>query len=463
MNITDIISNNQFTILLGKNGSGKSTLLRSLANRSNFSSKYISPERGGTLRYDPNIENNINRDAGYLTNTRQKNRFEQFREQSAVQFRTLELTILREIEKDKRQDLNYTFESYLEKINFLLPSIMLVRSAIGFSIQSKTGTPISEEQISSGESELIALAIEVLVYSKANIEHKLLLLDEPDVHLHPDLQQKFISFVESTARENNFKAVIATHSTAIISAFSEAANPAIVPIENRDQEDFKIIERSEICEQILPVFGAHPLSTAFNLNPILLVEGDDDKRVFEQAIRSSNGRFSFTPCPVGTVNEMNNWETWLSTFLPILYDNPKAYSLRDLDQSQQTDITNIGVVTRLRLNCYSIENLILTTECLNKFGFDEESFKLVLASWINKFPDHRANSELRQLLANFDNRRTTNIKNVRNILVAILDENKPWEVMVGQLISRSADLTNTNPNSINTYLGTKVLSNLFTS
>ena len=140
MNITDIISNNQFTILLGKNGSGKSTLLRSLANRSNFSSKYISPERGGTLRYDPNIENNINRDAGYLTNTRQKNRFEQFREQSAVQFRTLELTILREIEKDKRQDLNYTFESYLEKINFLLPSIMLVRSAIGFSIQSKTGT-----------------------------------------------------------------------------------------------------------------------------------------------------------------------------------------------------------------------------------------------------------------------------------------------------------------------------------
>ena len=463
MNITEIISNNQFTILLGKNGSGKSTLLRSLANRSNFSSKYISPERGGTLRYDPNIENNINRDAGYLTNTRQKNRFEQFREQSAVQFRTLELTILREIEKDKRQDFNYTFERFLEKINFLLPSIKLVRSPVGFSIESKSGIPISEEQISSGESELIALAIEVLVYSKANSENKLLLLDEPDVHLHPDLQQKFISFVESIATENNFKAVIATHSTAIISAFSENANPAIVPVENREQDDFKIIERSEICEQILPVFGAHPLSTAFNLNPILLVEGDDDKRVFEQAIRSSNGKFRFTPCPVGSVNEMNNWETWLDTFLPILYDNPQAYSLRDLDQSQQTDISNVGVVTRLRLNCYSIENLLLTTECLNKFDLNEESFKLAIDSWTNNFPDHRAVNELRHLIANFDNRRTVNLKNVRNILVAILDEKKPWEVMVGQLIATFANLNNTDPNSLSTYLGPKVLSTLFTN
>lgn len=37
------------------------------------------------------------------------------------------------------------------------------------------------------------------------------------------------------------------------------------------------------------MFGAHPLSTLFNRTPVLLVEGEDDKRIFEQIMRSSRG------------------------------------------------------------------------------------------------------------------------------------------------------------------------------
>jgi predicted ATP-dependent endonuclease of OLD family len=69
----------------------------------------------------------------------------------------------------------------------------LRRSDRGFKIFNKDGSEVSEDQVSSGEAELIALAIEVLVFSRDSRSNRVLLLDEPDVHLHPDLQQRFVT------------------------------------------------------------------------------------------------------------------------------------------------------------------------------------------------------------------------------------------------------------------------------
>jgi energy-coupling factor transporter ATP-binding protein EcfA2 len=324
----ELVKAAKFTVLIGKNGAGKSTLLRTLNSGDKPHIKYISPERGGSLKYDPNVDNNISSNEGWLKNTRQTNRFEQFRQQSAAQFRNLETAVLREIEKvpEKRTNLSYTFDAILEQINALLPAIRMVRNDKGgFSIQTKLGHPLEEASISSGESELIALAIEVLVFSRQSIANKVILLDEPDVHLHPDLQQRFTAFVESIAVAHDLRVVIATHSTAIIGAFSQGADVQIIPISKRDQSEFSAFSRSNVCAEILPIFGAHPLSTAFNRSPIVLVEGDDDRRVLEQIVRSGGGKFALSPCVVGSVTELSEWEDWLNRFLPVLYDTQKLF------------------------------------------------------------------------------------------------------------------------------------------
>src|SRR5690606_2629481 len=115
-----------------------------------------------------------------------------------------------------------------------------------------------------------------------------------DVHLHPDLQQKFVEFIEKTAIQFNFKVALATHSTAIVGAFSESADLQIIPISDKSQSDFASFSYDPICHEILPIFGSHPLSSHFNRTPILLVEGDDDKRVFEQIMRTSHGRIKYS-------------------------------------------------------------------------------------------------------------------------------------------------------------------------
>lgn len=459
LTLEELVRNARFTVFLGKNGSGKSTLLRTLDSSSQFETNYISPERGGTLKYDPGIDNTMVSSPNWLVGDRRKNRSEHFRQASAVQYRNLENIILREIEHDteKRRDLSYTFDNTLSKINNLLPAIELRRPGRGFEIYSKAGNAIDEDQISSGEAELITLAIEILVFSREPKSDKVLLLDEPDVHLHPDLQLRFIRFIEDVAVEYKFRVVVATHSTAIIGAFSKRDDLQIVPITTRDQTAFKHFNYSPICHEILPIFGAHPLSAQFNRSPVLLVEGEDDKRVIDQFVRSANGQFLFSPCVVGTVVEMNEWEKWLNEFLPSIYDNPKGYSLRDLDNSPQCEIDDVGCVLRARLNCYAIENLLLTDECLAMYGQKPPDFQNLVSEWVSQRPDHPVSPALKELFEHFDDRRTIKIKDILNVLVALLGTQKPWEVVVGQLLAANTDSANSSKHSVHEYLGPSVI------
>lgn len=463
MNIDELVVSARFNVFLGKNGSGKSTLLRSLDSRQDLTTKYISPERGGSLKYTPAIDQNISDDVNWMPNDRRKNRAERFRQQSAAQYRNLELAVLRETERRAmaKQEIEASFDQIVAGINDLLPMVEFKRGERSFEIFSPDGSEIDVENISSGESELIALAIEVLVFSRSPEADRILLMDEPDVHLHPDLQERFIAFVEKTASDRDFKVVIATHSTAIIGSFSESADLQIVPMTSKDQEEFNAFKYDPICHEILPIFGCHPLSGQFNKTPVLLVEGDDDRRVVEQVVRSGNGRFAFAPCVVGSVDEMGKWENWLSTYLPSIYDEPKGYSLRDLDDAETPDIEDIGCVARSRLNCYAIENLLLTNECLVQFDKKPKSFRKRLQKWAEENPKHQTTEATLALVENFDERRTQKIKDIRNVITALLGTNKPWEVLVGQLIAQNIDKMSDDANSLHTYLGHSVMDKLF--
>ncbi|MDR3501242.1 MAG: AAA family ATPase [Legionella sp.] len=460
----------KINIILGKNGCGKSTLLKKISRTIDVNLygkiKYITPERGGSLTYEPNIDHNISTNSSWLSDTRYVNRLENFRQQSVAQFRNLELLFHREVEvsKELRADTNYTFDLYFNRLNKLLDNVEIRRSGSVFKIYKKgSDQEIHSNEISSGESELISLGIECLVFEKECDKEKinLLFLDEPDVHLHPDLQARLCEFMCELVQNKNAIIVMATHSTAILGALESFDETYLEFMVSGQRElDFKKI--SDEYRKILPIFGAHPLSNLFNQSPIFLVEGEDDERIWQQAVRTSNKKLKLYPCSTDGITNMTNYEQDVEKIILAVYDNAKAYSLRDRDEGSN-EITNLKIINRFVLNCRAAENLLLTEQVLNTLGITWEELTIKIEEWLLKNNTHQHYQRMSDFKNSEYDRRNFDLKQIRNNLMYLIEKPTSWEVAIGKtignLLANNELQSNSSLNShqITSYLGEKLV------
>jgi energy-coupling factor transporter ATP-binding protein EcfA2 len=456
-------------VLLGKNGSGKSTFLRTFDQRKrdlpNFgTARYITPERGGELSYQGQIETNLVQDPTWGDNMRRANRFDNFRQTSVTEFRRLETLVLRKIESDAatRRDMTFSFDSVMASINELLDHVEIVRGAsAGFEIRTKATTQVrGPSTLSSGESELVSLAIEILafVYSAETYPGKTsyLFLDEPDVHLHPDLQERLIGLLVAATTGKEIVVILATHSTAILGALSNNSE-ARVGFVTSAQMNVDFVAINETLQRILPIFGAHPLSNVFNKTPILLVEGEDDERIWQQAARTSQGKVCVWPCNVGEIQSLNQYEDQVEAVASAIYENAVAFSLRDRDESPY-EIDDKTIVKRMRLFCRAAENLLLSDDVLVSLGTDWTKMMTAMDYWLLKYPEHPQHEAMNAFKSGGFDRLGSDVKALRNIFMMLAGSNKPWEVAVGQAIAGlvSGNASNSD-HSLTTYLGPKLV------
>jgi energy-coupling factor transporter ATP-binding protein EcfA2 len=452
----------EVNVIVGKNGCGKSTLLRNLERNQVANSEiwgrilYVTPERGGVLSYSPGIEQSME-NLDWFRDVRRNNQFSQYREQTVSTFRRLEISLYRQyedLEQIARVDDDF------EPINSLLDNVEFRRNGNAFSTHSLIdGNAIPSNLLSSGEAELITLTIDCLNFSIEADERKrnLLLLDEPDVHLHPDLQVRFIEALLSLISKKDIQVVIATHSTAILGALANKSNCRVAFMRS-GSNSLNFLKIDDAIRQVLPVFGAHPLSNIFNQSPILLVEGEDDVRIWQQAVRTSCGLLKAYPVSCDSISQMSSMEAIVSEIASSVYDSPKAFSLRDHDDTEgDSPLGDLGPVRRFRLNCREAENLLLCDEVLTEFGISWDTAKLRLKTWLETNSNHRYASDVENFLKSDCDRKGFKIKSIRTILVAdVLETEKPWEVVVGQtigrLLLREATLINSQ-DSILQYLG----------
>jgi hypothetical protein len=427
-------------------------------NISGFSTvRYITPERAGSLTFEGGIESQIRTNEEWLPSQRTKNQTSNFKQQSVSIFSKLRTNIL-QLFHDTRSE-EFRFEPILESINGLLDHVEIRLTESSFGFYSKlSGDYIPPDSVSSGESELTALAIEVLefVYSNKQ-EQALLLLDEPDVHIHPDLQRRFINFLVASLKKYPCQAIVSTHSASILSAASEFEDSRICFIEAQ-QKAFEFRAFDQTIKRTIPAFGSHLISRIFRDSPVLLVEGEDDARIWSAATRSSAGKVNFFPVVAGDKSELSRLEKECATILPAIYDSPVCFSLRDGD-GVEGDLDNNGTVIKLRLACYAAENLLLCDDTLVYCNSSTEQFKNVIEQWIAKNPKHSRVNETKVFLQDFDHRRTLKIKALRELILEWMNVKKPWEVLLGQVIANVVTRNEylNSKHSMIEYLGPKVV------
>lgn len=457
---------NNINILLGRNGSGKSRFLRTIdlgiGRDSAFTVRYISPERAGVFRRDGNVMNSMESSPTWLPQVRRKNQAENFKAASANLLRDIETAYLRRLQDTPsiRDDSARNFRAdSLDKINRLLSNVSIVQQGSDFVFNDSDGQVVPPDQISSGESEAVALASEMLYFFETMQKDKfnVLLLDEPDVHLHPDLQARLASFliglVEDlpTESQTNVTVLIATHSTPLVCAFAASDRASI----GTKEFGIDVVTFSAFTQQlkkVAPFFG-HPLSLSLSQDVMLILEGEDDERVWQQAGRSSKGRLKLFPVVATSVSQLSELENFCAPLLESVYDSPIAYSLRDGDGVVE-ELAAVGPILRFRLRCYAIENALLTEESLSVLGKTWEELKTAADTWRSDNATHKDCELVRALFASDDRLRNLKIKSIRQLICAIAGTTKPWEVVVGQAIG-SLDPTSmaTGPFNLATFLG----------
>lgn len=133
-------------------------------------------------------------------------------------------------------------------------------------------------------------AIQILSY--INVYHpKLLIMDEPDAHLHPDNQRKIIRMIIDLAHKKDYQLILSTHSRHIIDSVQDEAKVIWIKDGMKvNDEDFEIV-------RVLVDIGALDMGDMLkngNIKSVVLTEDATERAMLETLLQSSGFNISET-------------------------------------------------------------------------------------------------------------------------------------------------------------------------
>jgi hypothetical protein len=346
-------------------------------------------------------------------------------------------------------------EYLLPEFNIVLrgkdPPYELTRNKTGESIQSITN-------LSSGEIQILTLGIDIItaaaIWELECQEDNWLLIDEPDPHLHTDMQIRLAEFIAKVADRFKCNVVIATHSTSLLAAivFFAGDNLALF-LANPNDSNWRGVPWSKYHHTCARALGGHLLlGTLFSV-PILLVEGDDDYQIWSQIPRNYKFEFSVLPC---NGDEIRQHQKALEGFFSAISDPKlKGFALLDGDKALPSSTPNNpqNYIKFVKLACRESENLYLTDDVLAdmKLTWSEAQQKIRSES-----SEYGEKEKLLISLADGD-RKNHDIKPVITQLIQILDpKNVHWTLRVGNNLGKGNFTEN-----MKDFLGEQVIRYIF--
>jgi len=169
--------------------------------------------------------------------------------------------------------------------------------------------------------------------------------------------------------------------------------------------------------------------------PLLLVEGDDDFRIWSQVPRHNTVNFSVIP---SNGEEIKKYQKTLEKiFASLRAENakPSGYALLDADKPLPVENPDTPQkhIKYLQLNCHESENLYLTDEVLVLLGTD---WTTASAKIVAEADNYGAKTAVLKQAAAWD-RQNADIKDVIEQIAAILDSKKvQWNIRVARAIGK---------------------------
>lgn len=161
------------------------------------------------------------------------------------------------------------------------------------------------EVFSSGEREIIHFLIAMFAL---NVRDGLILVDEPELHLHPRWQRMFLRLFQDLAPERRNQFVIATHSPVFVSpeTMQNVVRVYRQPNEGSQKVALRDIEEMPSRKQLVRMINSQNNERLFFADKVILVEGISDRIVIgsliDQAVEHFKDNRSIEVIDVGGKN-----------------------------------------------------------------------------------------------------------------------------------------------------------------
>ena len=438
------------TVLFGRNGAGKSQLLRAIHQNSAYKGTFpTAPERGGEFAYDHNVTQQEMNVQNRGSTRASQNIAPNYRKESVSRIAALMTKIgfaagteSQSLDNDRiLSELSDSLTALLPEFKFEAtpetPHFRLTRTNAAEGSDGRVGNPSNE--LSSGEMESLTIGLDLLtvcsLWELEKQQERLLLIDEPDPHMHPELQTRFASFLYRLMDRYKVQIIVATHSTTLLSALGRVAfNRVGVLYLNNAVFEQRALPFNNYLKKLSSVLGGHALVGPLFGAPLLLVEGDDDHRIWSHVPRQPEHKeiFAVLPCDG---DEIKNYQPILEQLFASLQQNtdtPAGYALIDGDKPKPTH-GEYRHIPFIQLNCRESENLYLTDDVLAAMNLTWDDAKARIKENTSRY------SEIEERLLDCENWDISQVdlKDLIDPLSKILDDvGLHWTQRIGQTLGK---------------------------
>lgn len=230
-------------------------------------------------------------------------------------------------------------------------------------------------QRSDGFKQFISLILSISAQNESdNLKNNVILIDEPEVHLHPSGIKYMRDEILKIGKNNTI--LVSTHSQYMI----DTDCPERHFIVTKNKSETEIAQLSDSSN----VFDDNVLAAAFGLNifkellpkNIIVVEGTDDKNIITHCFNVLFDKFFFSIKAAGGASKMPGFARLLND------ENISCFLLFDADKEGRD---NKGIVLENQKETYSIKNVFTLKDILNTIPTDSTIEDLLPIDFVKKF------------------------------------------------------------------------------
>lgn len=225
------------------------------------------------------------------------------------------------------------------------------------------GSPLNFTQLSGGEREIAFLIGQI---ARFRLRTGLLLIDEPELHLNPDLVRTWLAFLRDTVEEG--QVWVATHSLEAV----EVSGPEAAFVMERTDES-RLVNRVSSLEG-RPVFSALSVAIGapgFSISRLrfVFIEGSRETRERERFFALCGNASAYRFLEGGSCNEVAQRLAWVRDLAEETHEQLHVGGVIDRDFRTPDEVAELAQRAGVHvLGCHEIENMFLHPDALRIIG-----------------------------------------------------------------------------------------------